>query len=599
MEILRMKKSDLRNEFTPLSSALRPRGCFIYCRQSSGQEDADHSVSITQQLDNCRKLAERLGIKIKDVFADANISGKTYPAGREFQAIAAADMAFQEWYRGQSSRKMYREGLGCMLRRLGEVGYVVVDEATRLHRSSSKSFLEQLINYRFSSAGVKILQVKGGELDFSRFDQSLIQMLRTQINDEQIANQRKKSIESRIRIKDSGVIAHAAFFAAGAEGNHRFHFDPRKAEVVKFIFDSILRDHPYGQIVSDVNLRYRGLFAPAKRFYETGFYRIAAQPAYAGYMYNSRGELIHCVNAPAPLITIGRFLQVQELMKRKRELGSRPRGAVLPRRRLPLSGYVRCGICGSRMIPRRDNHRLFYICKNAFLTRDPECRGIRIFANTEPGGTPAPGLRQALLPLAAAAYVHRIARLEARTGTSLRPEALQAKIAKLQRKIGVAFSQFCEDLMDEELYRDITRKAVAEVRQLKMRLLEVENDDAPARLCEANEMRNRFPVFISSIRQLEDRDFSGLMRELLHSVEVYPKYIVIRTSQGDFKLPRRNLSAKRKWMPEWTLEAEVPGQLSADGAFTLIYDCRDSPTVMAESPLTCQIGNLHIKLRWQ
>ena len=552
-------------------------------------------MSITQQLDNCRKLAQRLGIEVKEVFADANISGKTYPAGREFQAVAASDMAFQEWYRGQSSHKMYREGLGSMLRRLGEVGYVVVDEATRLHRSSSKSFLEQLINYRFSSAGVKILQVKGGELDFSRFDQSLIQMLRTQINDEQIANQRKKSMESRVRIKDSGIIAHAGFFAAVADGNHHFHFDPRKIEVVKFIFDSILRDHSYGRIVSEVNLRYRGLFAPAKRFYETGFYRIAAQPAYAGYMYNSRGELIHCVNAPQPLVTIGEFLRVQELMKHKRELGSRPRGATFPRRHLPLSGYVRCGVCGSRMIPRRDNHRLFYICKNAFLTRDPGCRTIRIFANTEPGGTPAPGLRQVLLPLAIAAYVQRIAKLETHAGASLRPELLHAKIAKLQQKIAVAFSQFCEDLMDEELYRSVTQKAVNEVRKLKLRLLEIENDDGAERLCEAADMRKRFPTFLSRIRGLEDGEFAGLMRELLHSVEIYPEFVVIRTSRGDFKLPRRNLSRKRKWMPEWTLQPKEPKPADADSSFNLIYDCRDSAAT-AKLRTTYDIGNLHIKL---
>ena len=591
-----MKKSLLRNRLPMSVSPTDRTGCFIYCRQSSGQEDADHSVSIVQQLDNCRKLAERLNLEVKDVFADANISGKTYPAGREFQAVAASDMAFQEWYRNQSSHKMYREGLGHMLRRLGEVGYVVVDEATRLHRSSSKSFLEQLINYRFSSAGVKILQVKGGELDFSRFDQSLIQMLRTQINDEQIANQRKKSMESRRRLKDSGIIAHAGFFAAVAEGNHRFRFDPRKAEAVKFIFDSILADCSYGQIVCEVNLRYRELFAPAKRFYETGFYRIAAQPAYAGYMYDSSGELIRCVNAPPPIIGIGEFLQVQKLMKLKRELGSRPKGTPQLRRRLPLSGYIRCGVCGSRMIPRRDNHRLFYICKNALLTRDSGCRGIRIFANTEPGGTPAPGLRQALLPLTVAAYRLRIERLERNSEARPSPEALRTGIANLQRKIAVAFSQFCEELLDEELYRTVTRDAAAELRRLKLSLLEAENDDTAEQLRQAAGMRDAFPEFLSRLRRLDDPEFGGLMREILRAVVVHPDFVTVRTSSGDFELPRRNLSRKRKWMPEWKLLPPSPGASDTERQFALVYDCRDAPVHPEKFRKCCDIGNLHIKL---
>lgn len=114
--------------------------CFIYCRQSSGQEDSENSISIQQQLQNCLDLAKKRELEVVGVFTDANVSGKTYPKGERFEKIADSDPGFNQWFQEQKSTKRFREGLGEMFNRLSEVEYILVDEVTRLHRSTAKIF---------------------------------------------------------------------------------------------------------------------------------------------------------------------------------------------------------------------------------------------------------------------------------------------------------------------------------------------------------------------------------------------------------------------------------------------------------------------------
>lgn len=80
----------------------------IYARQSSGKEEK--SESIEAQIHNCKMLAEAQKIDVIGVFSDFNVSGKTYPKGAE--DVAKMDVAFQNWFENQSSKKQFRDGLG-------------------------------------------------------------------------------------------------------------------------------------------------------------------------------------------------------------------------------------------------------------------------------------------------------------------------------------------------------------------------------------------------------------------------------------------------------------------------------------------------------
>ena len=175
----------------------------IYARQSSGSDDYSESVEV--QISNCRQLAGQRNIEIVEVLSDLNISGKTYPAG--WEALATADRAFQSWASGNSSGRLFRNGFGRVIRLLDQINCIIVDDITRLYRPLSRSYLENAVNQTLIEHNVKIIQVKGGTLDLALFDQQLITMLKNQINDEQIAKQRQRSIEVFNKVRNSGVMS--------------------------------------------------------------------------------------------------------------------------------------------------------------------------------------------------------------------------------------------------------------------------------------------------------------------------------------------------------------------------------------------------------
>lgn len=69
---------------------------YIYSRQSSGSND--QSISIDQQVENCKQLAKKEGWEVNKVFKDYNTSGRLYWIGAE--QLASIDITYQDWLRG-------------------------------------------------------------------------------------------------------------------------------------------------------------------------------------------------------------------------------------------------------------------------------------------------------------------------------------------------------------------------------------------------------------------------------------------------------------------------------------------------------------------
>jgi len=511
--------------------------CFIYCRQSSGQEDADNSISIQQQLQGCLEQAARRGLEVVGVFTDTNVSGKTYPKGEHFEKIAQNDSSFNQWFKQQRSTKKFREGLGEMFKRLDEVEYVIVDEITRLHRSTAKSFLEQAITYEITTAKVKIIQVKGDVLDLSKFDQNLIHMLRTQINDEQIALQKKKSVESRLRLKDGGVLACARFFAGVYDGNKQFHFEPRQAEVVRYVFDSILGGKTYSQIYYEINQRFRDRLGPAKMFYESSLRHIATQPIYAGYMYNSHDELIKCQNAPATIISLKEFQQAQEIMEHKRQRNKHTRADQYRKRILPFTGYLKCGHCQGNMIVIVDKGKVFYKCKQGDLVKTRQCRESRVLVSYEKREGIG-GLKDAVAPLLIIAFLQRHKKYQWYQQGVERIEQIRQEAQKLRGKIKTAFDLYCQDILDEEGYTETTRERMAEVKKLQKQVREIELNADIDFIVANRGLLDETAKFMEDFQRLSDSRYEELLRVSLEKVLVFKERVTIETAMGSFTLPR-------------------------------------------------------------
>ena len=146
----------------------------IYARQSSGKDD--FSESVEAQIANCKKLAAKEKLEVIGIYKDLNTSGETYPVGAE--EIARLDKAYMNWSLTQSTKKDFRLGLSQVLLKLSEVDFVLVNELTRLYRPINGSFLEGHINQLLKENNVKVLQVQGGTIDLSKFDQQLITLIK-------------------------------------------------------------------------------------------------------------------------------------------------------------------------------------------------------------------------------------------------------------------------------------------------------------------------------------------------------------------------------------------------------------------------------------
>ena len=332
----------------------------IYARQSSGSDD--FSESVENQITNCQNLARKENLTVIGCFSDLNTSGKTYPEGAE--KIAENDAAFQQWFSQQTGSRKFRSGLGQVFRLLKMTDYLIVDEMTRLYRPVTRSFLESYVNQKLAENDVKILQCKGGKLDLTQFDQQLIQTLKNQIQDEAIANQKKKSKEQFRKLRDSGYKCNGAkMFGIRYLGNRQLEVIPECAEVIRFIYRSIAEYRPYSAIIRDVNERYRHCFR--KYCYESTFYSIARQPIYCGYQYDSAGELIPNQQIKGQeIISYELWRKVGEILEQKRK--SPPQR--VKKHWLPMSGYLVCGSCGSRMTCQLDHGRIYYIWN--FSNRD-------------------------------------------------------------------------------------------------------------------------------------------------------------------------------------------------------------------------------------
>ena len=551
--------------------------CFIYCRQSSGQEDAENSTSIQQQIQNCKEKASRLDIEVLEVFTDTNVSGKTYPQGPLFEEIAKADRSFNQWFKQQKSSKKFREGLGKLLVRLDEVDFIIVDEITRLHRSLAKSFLEQTITFEITNSKVKIIQVKGDTIDLSKFDQNLIQMLRTQINDEQIANQKKKSIESRLRIKNEGILCNAKFFGGVYEGHKKFSFDPKQSEVICFVFKSILAKKTYSQIHYEVNVNFPDSLGKAKLFYESTLRHIATQPIYAGYMYNSDKELIKCRNSPTPLITLHDFLKVQKIMEHKRNRRKHTRTDNLRQRILPLTGFLKCSHCKSNLIVSVDTQRIYYKCKHGDLAKTPQCKETRVLVSHDKN-KPVYGLLNSLKPLLILSFLERNKNNIWYLNGMANIEKLKKKETRLREKIKTAFDLFCQEILDEQTYTDITKERMQELKQLQRKMKELElNSDfnyVRSNACLIQEISQ----FVVGYMDIDETRCEELLRESVHNIISFRDHVVVETVFGELKLDRYAKDNKQTHVfPPGTLTVKMKEEgtyLDQETTFEIEYDYR-------------------------
>jgi len=530
----------------------------IYARQSSGSDDISESVET--QIVNCRALADKEGLTVIGEYSDLNVSGKTYPTGAE--SVVALDMAFNAWFASQTGDKKYRDGLGKVMQSLKDISYIVVDDLTRLYRPISRSFLESYVNQQLESANVKIWAVKGGIVDVSQFSDGLIATLQNKINDEMIANQRKKSMESTRRLRNKGYrVGTVTKFGYKHTAKHTAEIITKEAEAVKLAFGWCNKGMPYRQIVAKINNMM------GKRAVSTGGLAvILASPEYAGYCYDDDGQLIESMTYPA-IVSLSEFLEAEKRINNKTNPG-KDKNTIYP-----LSGLVQCGYCGKRMMVGLCKHysgvgkQHYYSC---WKPSTDDCRKARIridYDNDTPWESirqwrppTAPkmpetlvknGIQDGVMPLLILHLVERLADIESSADIQkdlALAEVELGKISDYETKIGAMYAdgKITDAQFDNLINAKKTeREALAEkIISLKTKITEKEVDYEKYLAVAAHTI---------SQRDMPLGEYRQLARKCFRQIEVFDDYVLVTfASKQVIKIERiRDKSARA--MPDWTL----------------------------------------------
>lgn len=514
----------------------------IYARQSSGKDD--FSESVDAQIANCKKLAAKEKLEIIGIYKDLNTSGETYPVGAE--EIARLDKAYTKWVLSQSAKKDFRLGLSQVLQKLPEVDFVLVNELTRLYRPINGSFLEGHINQLLKENDVKVLQVQGGTIDLSKFDQQLITLIKNQILYEDLQKKRQNSINA-FRIKrDSGRICNGAkMHGIRYLGNGKIEVIPEWIDIIRFIYDNICSYRPYRAIIRDCNARWgKEVF-----FYESSIYAIAKQPIYCGYQYNTQGELIKNVQMTGQeFISFEQWQEVQKIISQKRSCHH----VRAKKHWLPLSGKLYCGECGAKLICWLEHGKIYYVCNKRTLDRKhANCRNSRI--RFESGSHGEPALYDAIYPLLSIALIERYRRAHEILKDKDELTKYDVELKNLALKEEQLHEMFLDGLATEEQLRNLLTRNRARRCELqnKVALLKSSNlDDDVLQDLEKNVLIGLFNDLAA--RKLPQNLYESLLNDAQITAKCYAAHVEFSTLYGNVSLPRIH-SSNRTWMPKWEL----------------------------------------------
>ena len=514
----------------------------IYARQSSGKDD--FSESVEAQIANCKKLAAKEKLEVIGVYKDLNTSGETYPVGAE--EIARLDSAYVKWSCSQSTKKDFRIGLCHALQKLSEVDFVLVNELTRLYRPINGSFLEGYINQLLKENEVKVLQVQGGTIDLSKFDQQLITLIKNQILYEDLQKKRQNSINA-FRIKrDSGMLCgDAKMHGIRYLGNGKLEVIPEWIEIIKFIYDNICAYRSYRAIIRDCNERWgQKIF-----FYQSSIYAIAKQPIYCGYQYNSQGELIKNVQITGQeFISFEQWQEVQKIISHKRAVHH----VRAKKHWLPLSGKLYCGECGGKLICLLEHGKIYYACNKRTLDRNhANCRNSRIRFETGVRGEPA--LYDAIYPLLSIALIERHKKAVEILNDKNELTKYDVELKNLSAKEEQLHEMFLDGLATAEQLRKLLTRNKARRNELlkKITLLKNSNmNDEALQDLENNVLGKLFDDLAA--KNLPQSIYESLLNDAQITATCYANHVEFHTLYGSFSLPRIR-SANRLWMPKWEL----------------------------------------------
>ena len=525
---------------------LNGKKAVIYARQSFGHEE--NSASIEQQISNCRNWCEKNGITVVGVFEDKNTSSELYDDSIEGHAYAATDAEWLKWDKEQRTkgRKKYKKHLAAAFELLPNVDFFVTNERTRLYRNPSPlAKLDLYFLSKLKENSVALVEAESNKIDYidNDIDIAMHRFLAT-YEMKKLTERKEQSIKVVRAKKEKGITFSNAFATIWDSKNKLLTFDPEKAEAVKYVFNSIVAGKTYAEILHTLNTKYIHL-ANGKCFYESSIYNIVKNIAYTGMRKNEVGNVIQCINVSNAPISYMQWKKANEIVADKKEKSGRQKYNVkgkAKRHFLPLSGYLRCGHCGSKLVMVNDRG-IVYFCKKTILLHDKQCTASRIRITQ--------GDNNLLLTLQALFAIKFIEHEDNKLNyNSPDKEKLVTERDNLKNQINLLFDQLTKFNLNEDIFKSKFAENAERLKVLEEKILEAEvaeknNDDA-----EKQVLFDMLRKINFTDELLDDDSYSSLLRETVKEIVVYDDRLkIMLVDNVSFELPRIPLKRKAKGVP--------------------------------------------------
>lgn len=500
--------------------------CFIYCRQSSGTNDPDDSLSIQVQVDECKKLAKLRGIEVIEIFKESNISGRLYPSG--YEALSAQDIIYLNYVKEIKKIGQYRQGLGEILRRLDEVDCIVCYDMTRFFRPLNGSYLSNLLTQTLQANGVKLVTLKEGEIDFSKFTDSLISSLTSQINSEQLMIQREKAKAGLKRIKDAGEHYTGFYKCIGFRtvSPKKVEVVPHEAEIIKKIYHYFLVDAlSLNEIVRRIGSEYPDVFP---KCYSNTMKNILRNPIYAGYMRNSEGDLIKSKQTDG-IVSLDEWMNADKILTARKSVNYRHKSNWLP-----LTPFIYCGHCGEKMHAHNGaNGKNVYSCRRHLRDGKQPCKNtIMAFYDGKEGN----GLFEAIRPLLVAEAIDK---MKSSTDEKLQSQLniVNMNLSNLNEKEKKLTALWMNSSLTDDVYE-------TSIKNIKTRRKDLEKEKASLEF-ELSRDTSEFEWVKWSMKFTGDlithAEYDILISSMIKKILVYKDFIEVKTRLGDVALPRQRI----------------------------------------------------------
>ena len=501
---------------------------YIYSRQSSGDEE--RSISVEEQISNCKHLAEVKGLDVKEIYQDLNTSGRLYWCGAE--NIAQMDIVYQNWVAETKKKNQFRLGLGNLFAELKKGDVIIVDDITRLYRPLTNSYLESALIQFLLSKEIKIYTVKNGELNLTSFNDNLINALQNRINDNQLALQRKKCKDSYRRLKDSGEhiqSIHKTFGYTSTGRKYEIEIVPREAEAVKFIFNSYLNGVGVFKITKEINSNFKDILKTGHTTAKT-IKSILARPLYAGYTYNSNGELIKSKEVEGKeLIDFTTWNEANNLLNKNRTHRK-------PKKKYTyfFNGLCKCGYCGSNLNVVINHKKYFSLrCPRHISTNYPNCKvSIGLNSVFEHGL----GMNAAITPILILGLLKKLQEQNNQEALKSQIESNKIELNNITNKEKQLSTMFLEGLIEQDVLKTVLNQNKAKKSAIEQEIIKLEHQAVDVDKEEVRALTSK--VFN---RKLTDNEYNRLVQQTIKEIKVYHDKIEVETYFGSITLPRKKV----------------------------------------------------------